>query len=103
MENTLEIIEKVANLQKDEVITILNNTLLEVKKLEKKLKLVEELSLEYGEKADITEIESSELLKEIKYRPDIRKLCVEELEEIDMDFIIENLDFCEEYLIIPIN
>ncbi len=85
-----------------ELSDMLNKALLKVSVLEKKLKLVDELSLEFKEKVDITEVESQELVKELLYRNNFNKVVLDDLENLDMDYLLENLEFSEEYLVIPI-
>ncbi len=102
MNNNLKSDSKIESLDSDELSEMLNKALLKVNILEKKLKLVDELSLEFKEKADISEIESQELVKELLYRNNVNKVVLDDLENLDMDYILESLDFSEEYLVIPI-
>ncbi len=85
-----------------ELSELLKKTQLKVNVLEKKLKLMDEISLEYKEKLDITEIESYELVKELLYRKNVNKVVLDDLENLDTDYLLENLEFSEEYLVIPI-
>ncbi len=86
----------------EELSEMLTKALLKVSVLEKKLKLLDELSLEFKEKTDITEIESQELINELIYRNNVNKVVLDDLENLDIDYLLENLDFSEEYLLIPI-
>ncbi len=86
----------------EELSEMLNKALLKVNILEKKLKLVDELSLEFKEKMDISEIESQTLVNELIYRNNVNKVVLDDLENLDIDYLLESLEFSEEYLVIPI-
>ncbi len=90
------------NLNKDELNNLLNKALLKVNILEKKLKLIDELTLEFKEKVDISEVESQRLINELIYRNNVNKIVLNDLENLDIDYLLESLEFSEEYLVIPI-
>ncbi len=96
------IVANVNGLSEEQIWDMLNEALLKVNVLEKKLKLVGELSLEFKEKVDIGQIESQELVQELLYRSNVNKVILDDLNDLDVDYLLENLDFSEEYLVVPI-
>ncbi len=102
MNKTVAKLNEVGDSSIDELSEMLTKAIFKVNVLEKKLKLVEELSLEFKEKIDLSEIESQELINELIYRNNVNKVVLDDLENVDVDYLLENLKFSEEYLVIPI-